>query len=221
MKLVKTIFSIMAFTSLMMFAAEIDLRKLFTDEDGYDKAMAALATLDATAERKAWLTEYISLAPNFKGVDFNTVQYAEVKSRAIDISAGVFDAFISNMFIKNDKVIGGYLADSNYNDINVSYRKFTVIPGRISKKVAKGINTNVFAAVIAKGATSKYADNPNCERYFQQGVMNLLDKVDELQRDKALTILKDLKRVIYKNIQKGDDWKAVLTDLEIKIQSLQ
>ena len=216
----KTFIAAMVATASMAFAANINLQDIFTDE-GYAKAVEALKTIDATPAKKQWYTEYISLGPNFKNVNFSTISYAEIKSRALDVSPLVFDAFFCNMFRKNAKAVDGYLADTSFNDPSVTYKKFVVLPGRVSPSVLKSVNAANFCGVVLKGASSSYAAEPACVPFFKAGVANMIAKTDDLPREKALSMLRDLKRIVYKNIIVDNDWKQLLTDLEIKIQSLQ
>ena len=96
-----------------------------------------------------------------------------------------------------------------------------MLPGRVSPSVLKSVNAANFCGVVLKGASSSYAAEPACVPFFKAGVANMIAKTDDLPREKALSMLRDLKRIVYKNIIVDNDWKQLLTDLEIKIQSLQ
>ena len=216
----KFVLSFIFIASFAMAAFPYNVLKIFTQADR-DAALAKVAEFSSNETWKENQRSYINLGTVVSEVESKTLSYAEFETRAAKVNANAYaiDAF-AFFFHQYDPVfLADYLADTDYDDPATCVRKFYIIP---SGKAAQKIDKDIFLPVVEK--TLKQDDAADMLRKhgnFGIGVCrNYISRMNQLPREDALIKLKEMKRVIYKNITAGEDWKNLMVDLELAIQGL-
>jgi hypothetical protein len=197
-----------------------DLLKVLTPED---RAVAKKAVDDANlnAIAKKFYNDYIEYCSKLTPEDIANADYDAIKQKLGVDNPDMFDYVMLRFFGKtNAVVINRYFADSDFSDVKACKRKFVTLPSYPYEFVSK-FDWSLFRKNVITALDSDKLNMKTQEALIIRACQNYIKRTKDLPHDDALQALKDLKRAAYKYLMTNDNWKGLLTDIELNIRGLE